>query len=145
MYAVGSKMIEYEQIAEHLDKELKRLGINPVRACYDRWRMNLFKPVTALYESFSYVEWTEVGQGFKDMSPCIETFEGLCLDGKLHHGGHPLLTMAASSAIAVMDPAGNRKLDKSKASRRIDPLVAAVMGAHFAVHAENIDTANMIA
>ena len=47
----------------------------------------------------------------------------------MRHGGHPLLTMAAASAIAVMDPAGNRKLDKQKGTLRIDPLVAAVMAA----------------
>jgi phage terminase large subunit-like protein len=37
--------------------------------------------------------------------------------------------MAAVNAISVSDPAGNRKLDKSRTSARIDPLVAAVMAA----------------
>ena len=46
------------------------------------------------------------------------------LEGKIRHGGHSLLTMAASNAIAVSDPAGSVKLDKSKSTLRIDPLIA---------------------
>jgi len=60
----------------------------------------------------------------------LEGFEALALEGKLRTGAHPLLSMAFSNAIAVTDPAGNRKLDKSKSSARIDPAVAAVMAAH---------------
>jgi phage terminase large subunit-like protein len=40
--------------------------------------------------------------------------------------------MAAANAIVIKDPAGNRKLDKSKAAQRIDPLIAAVMATHAA-------------
>jgi phage terminase large subunit-like protein len=35
--------------------------------------------------------------------------------------------MCAANAVAVSDPAGNRKLDKSKATGRIDGLVALTM------------------
>jgi phage terminase large subunit-like protein len=38
--------------------------------------------------------------------------------------------MAASNAIVITDPAGNRKLDKSKSSQRIDPLVALAMSTY---------------
>ena len=37
--------------------------------------------------------------------------------------------MGAANAIAVTDPAGGRKLDKSKSTQRIDPLVAGIMTA----------------
>src|SRR3546814_10709728 len=42
-------------------------------------------------------------------------------------GGHPALAMCAANAVAVPDPAGNRKLDKSKATGRIDGMVALAM------------------
>jgi phage terminase large subunit-like protein len=77
-------------------------------------------------------EWEPVGQGYKDFSPRLETIETLLLDGKLRHGKAPLLNMAAANAIVIKDPAGNRKLDKSKAAQRIDPLIAAVMATHAA-------------
>src|SRR3546814_5169866 len=40
---------------------------------------------------------------------------------------HPALAMCAANAVAVPDPAGNRKLDKSKATGRIDGMVALAM------------------
>jgi phage terminase large subunit-like protein len=38
-----------------------------------------------------------------------------------------VLAMCAANAVAVSDPAGNRKLDKAKATGRIDGLVALAM------------------
>ena len=53
----------------------------------------------------------------------------LLLANRVCHGSHPLLNMSAANAISVIDPAGSKKLDKSKSTLRIDPLVAAVMAA----------------
>ena len=61
------------------------------------------------------------------MSPALERLEALALNGKLRHGGHPVLAWNASNAIATTDPAGGRKLDKSKATGRIDGLVSLAM------------------
>jgi len=38
-----------------------------------------------------------------------------------------VLAMCAANAVAIPDPAGNRKLDKAKATGRIDGLVALAM------------------
>ena len=59
----------------------------------------------------------EVGQGFKDMAPALDALEAELLNGKIRHGGNPVLEMCARHAIVVRDPAGDRKLDKSKATR----------------------------
>jgi phage terminase large subunit-like protein len=40
---------------------------------------------------------------------------------------HPILSWNAANAIVTKDPAGNRKLDKSKGTARIDGLVALAM------------------
>ena len=53
--------------------------------------------------------------------------EAELLNDRVRHGGHPVLRMCAANAVVVMDPAGNRKLDKSKATGRIDGMVAMVM------------------
>lgn len=37
------------------------------------------------------------------------------------------MTMCAAGAVVTKDPAGNRKLDKSKATSRIDGMVALAM------------------
>jgi phage terminase large subunit-like protein len=80
------------------------------------------------------------------MSPRVEHFESLLLQGRIRHGAHPLLNMAAANAIALKDAAGNRKLDKAKSTQRIDPLVAAVMAAGvFMVQAPAFDVGAFIA
>jgi phage terminase large subunit-like protein len=47
---------------------------------------------------------------------------------------HPALTMCAANAIVGTDPAGNRKLDKRRASGRIDGIVALAMALAAAAH-----------
>jgi hypothetical protein len=48
------------------------------------------------------------------MSPALDALEADLLGEKVKHGGHPVLAMCAANAVSVPDPAGNRKLDKSK-------------------------------
>jgi phage terminase large subunit-like protein len=115
---------------------LREESIEPQTVVFDRWRIDDFK-LHAEPEGFcSFATWEAVGQGYKDMSPRLETFEGLLLEGRIRHGGHPLLNMAAANAIAIADPAGNRKLEKFKSTQRIDPIVAAVMAVHQVVNAD---------
>ncbi|WP_407636923.1 hypothetical protein [Advenella kashmirensis] len=40
---------------------------------------------------------------------------------------HPVLTMCAANAVVTKDPAGNRKLDKGRATGRIDGMQAMAM------------------
>lgn len=100
-----------------------------VIACaYDRWRMADLIQMAA-DDGISLPPMKEFGQGYKDMSPAIEQFETMLLNGELVHNGHKVLTMCAGNAVTDSDPAGNRKLDKTKATGRIDLIIAAVMAA----------------
>jgi phage terminase large subunit-like protein len=67
------------------------------------------------------------GQGFKDMSPAIDALETAVMHEELIHPGNPVLSWNVANAVAVMDPAGGRKLDKAKARFRIDGAVALAM------------------
>jgi phage terminase large subunit-like protein len=131
MVAVPGAAVDYDWVVQHLRITLDDLGIYPSSIEFDRWRWELFK-AAADEAGLRFGQINPVGQGFRDMGPRLDAFESLLLSGKLRHGGHPLLNLAVSSAIAVSDPAGNKKLEKSKSTQRIDPLVAAVMAA-FAV------------
>lgn len=94
---------------------------------YDRWRIEILrKEFERIGADVNLVEW---GQGFKDMSPAIEATEALLLNGMVSHNNNPVLTMCAVNSSIVRDPAGNRKLDKSKPTGRIDGMVAAAMAA----------------
>jgi phage terminase large subunit-like protein len=61
------------------------------------------------------------------MSPALARLETMVASRSLRHGGNPVLNMCAQNAVATSDPAGNRKLDKSKTSARIDGMVALAM------------------
>jgi phage terminase large subunit-like protein len=67
------------------------------------------------------------GQGYRSMSPALRDLEGVILNGRLAHGGQPVLAMCAGNATVQMDPAGNRKLTKMQSRRRIDGMVALAM------------------
>jgi phage terminase large subunit-like protein len=130
MYACGGKSMDYVQISELLRDLFHDMGIEPNTIEFDRWRIEDFKRACQETGFAQMATWNPVGQGFKEQGPRCESFLSMCLEGKLRHGNHPLLNMAASNAIAVIDPAGAIKLDKAKATQRIDPLVAAVMAVY---------------
>lgn len=67
------------------------------------------------------------GQGFVSMGPAVDAFVTAVTTGDLEHPANPVLTWNIANARAVMDPAGNRKLDKDKSRFRIDGAVALVM------------------
>ena len=110
---------------------------------YDRWRIeNLLQElnragVTAVVEGKDYTAGDPIpagalrlvpwGQGFRDMAPAIDALENAVIEGTLRHDGHPVLTWCMSNALPLMDPAGNRKLDKAKSRFRIDATVALAM------------------
>ena len=67
------------------------------------------------------------GQGYKDMSPPTKELMRIVLEGKLNHGGHPVLRWNMDNAFVRTDPAGNLKIDKEKSSEKVDGAVALVM------------------
>ena len=128
---LGGATMDYEQIVIYMRDTLDKMEIHISDIYFDRWRIDLFKRVCADEGAWQDAEWQEFGQGYKDQSPSLENLQTILLDKKLRHGSHPLLNMAASNAIAVKDPSGNIKIDKSKSTQRIDPLIAlhqSVMG-----------------
>lgn len=115
--------VDYRYVAERLAELCDELNV--VAISFDRWRMDVLKrELSAMGVELPLAEF---GQGFKDMTPALESLEALLLAGKIRHGANPVLDMCAENAVAVMDPAGNRKLDKSKATGRIDGMVALAM------------------
>ena len=95
---------------------------------YDRWRIEDLMALAA-DDGISLPEMKPVGQGYKDFSPALETFERMLLNGEIAHPGHKVLDWCMSNAVIEQDGAENRKLSKEKATGRIDLAVAAVMAA----------------
>lgn len=115
--------VDYEVVARDIAEIVADLNITGI--AFDRWRIDLLKK--EFTEIGLDLPLIEHGQGFKDMSPALDAVEAEFLNGRACHGMHPVLTMCAAGAVVSKDPAGNRKLDKSKATARIDGMVALAM------------------
>ncbi len=115
--------VDYEHVAADIAEILADLDVQAI--AFDRWRVDLLKKeFDRLGVDLPLVEH---GQGFKDMSVALDALEAELLNGRIAHGGHPVLTMCAANAVVTKDPAGGRKLDKAKATGRIDGLQALAM------------------
>lgn len=115
--------VQYQAVAERLIDLCDTYPVHEI--AFDRWRMDVLQ--SELARVGAELPMVPFGQGYKDMTPALDTLEHVLLEGRLNHGGHPVLRMCAANAVATRDPAGNRKLDKAKATGRIDGLVALAM------------------
>lgn len=115
--------VDYEHVAADIAEILADLDVQAI--AFDRWRIDLLKKeFDRLGVDLPLVEH---GQGFRDMSVALDALEAELLNGRIAHGGNPVLTMCAANAVVTKDPAGGRKLDKAKATGRIDGLQALAM------------------
>jgi phage terminase large subunit-like protein len=122
------KTVSYEFVAHELRELFDRYRIEKIG--FDRWNFRHLKPwllQAGFSEQVLKDQWVEFGQGVQSMSPALRDLEQCILDGKLAHGGHPVLTMCANNTVIVLDDAGNRKPSKRKSTGRIDGLVALAM------------------
>jgi phage terminase large subunit-like protein len=123
MQTTPGATVDYEYVAHDIAAILENLNVKAV--AYDRWRIDLMrKELDKIGANLSLIEF---GQGYKDMSGALDALESELLNQRVAHNNHPVLTMCASNAVVSKDPAGNRKLDKAKATGRIDGLVAMTM------------------
>lgn len=115
--------VEYAWVAQRLVELCEQYPVTMI--AYDRWRMDVLKAELARIGTELPLE--PFGQGYASMAPALEALETELVNNRIRHGNHPVLRNHAANAIALSDPAGNRKLDKSKATGRIDGLVALAM------------------
>jgi len=134
LHSTPGASIDYEFVASDMAAILS--GMNVQCVAFDRWRIDLLKKeLDKIGCDVPLIPW---GQGFKDMSVALDALEAELLNARLNHGGHPVLQMCAANAIVVKDPAGGRKLDKGRATGRIDGLQA--MAQAFGAMAQSVES-----
>ena len=130
------KTINPEAVALFIAELQRRFKVRAL--VYDRWRVDdLLREFDRIglqaYEDregdkkgdgLRLVPW---GQGYHDMGPAVDALELAVIERTLVHPNNPILNWNMANAVATMDPAGNRKLDKDKARFRIDGAVALTM------------------
>jgi phage terminase large subunit-like protein len=116
--------VEYEYIAAHLREVFDTCDVQAIG--FDRYNWKHLKPwlERAGFSESELAKFIEFGQGFVSMSPAIRELESMILSRKLRTGNHPVLNMCMANATIAMDPAGNRKFVKGKATGRIDGAVS---------------------
>lgn len=131
--AVEGRAIHPRAVAQRIAEIAGRFNV--IGLAYDRWQIDhLLREFDGVGlqahkdgeagDGLRLVPW---GQGFKDMSPAIDALETAVMQAELIQPGNPVLTWNVANAIATMDPAGGRKLDKAKARFRIDGAVSLAM------------------
>jgi len=112
---------------------------------FDRWRINDFK--RQLDDIGCDINLVPHGQGYKDMGPAVDILERVIVQGRLRHGGHPVLSMCAANAVVTRDPTNARKLDKVRSTGRIDGIVALAMAFSLTVipQKKEVDLSTLIA
>ncbi|WP_326537032.1 terminase large subunit [Pseudorhodoferax sp.] len=137
LHTTPGATVDYEHVAEDMLTILAGLDVQAV--AYDRWRIDLLrKELDRLGATLPLVEW---GQGYKDMAPALDALEAALLNQRIAHGMHPVLAMCAANAVVTKDPTGARKLDKSRATGRIDGMQALAMAMGAAARAEEASKA----
>ncbi|MCM1232240.1 MAG: terminase large subunit [Ruminococcus flavefaciens] len=100
---------------------------------FDRWN------ATQLVQNLEDMGFTVVpfGQGYKDMSPPSKELYKLLMEGRINHGGNPVLKWMAQNVVMHQDPAGNIKPDKDKSTEKIDGIVATIMALDRAIRCQD--------
>ncbi len=121
LYATPGNVVDYAYIRS----EINRLGTlyNILEIGADPW--NATQLLTELsQDGFTVIS---IRQNYAMLSPPTKEFYKLMLEGKLIHGGNPVLRWMASNVIVESDSAGNIKPSKKRAKEKIDGIVASIM------------------
>lgn len=122
MYATEGNVLHYGFIEE----KIRQLGeaYHILEISFDRWG------ATQMTQDLTGMGFTVIpmGQGFASMSPPTKEFYKLLMEGRIRHGGNPVLRWMAGNVVVDTDPAGNIKPTKQKSAEKIDGIVAAIMG-----------------
>jgi len=113
---------DYGWIAAQVQADGARFDV--AELAYDPW--NATHLATALVDDGAPM--VQFRQGFGSMSEPAKLLERLVLNGGLEHGNQPVARWMADNVAIEKDAAENIKPSKAKSTRRIDGIVAAVMG-----------------
>ncbi|MBK5923756.1 terminase [Rhodovulum sulfidophilum] len=117
----GGGVIDEDQVIERLEWIRARFDLRELS--YDRWGMK-YVAKELVKRRFPLVEH---GQGYASMSSPMKRFERAVAQGRLRHGGNPVLAWAVGNVHRDEDAAENIKPNKARSKGRIDPAVAAIM------------------
>ena len=118
-----------------IEKFIEDLGTHYhiLEIAFDRWG------ATQMSQDLEGMGFTVVpfGQGYASMSPPTKEFYKLLMEGRIIHGGNPVMNWMSGNVVVDTDPAGNIKCTKAKSPEKIDGIVAAIMALDRCIRHEN--------
>jgi len=123
MIATPGNVVDYDLIEESILADAARFPASEI--AFDRW--NVTQLVTHLQDNLGAEKVIEFAQSMAAMSAPAKELEKLVADGKLLHGGHPVLRWMASNVAIRYGPDGQIKPDRQRSREKIDGIIALVM------------------
>ena len=130
IYTTEGNVIHYGAIREKINQLYEIYNIKEI--VYDRWGAS--KLVQDLEDDGFLM--VPMGQGYASMNAPTQELMKLVLEKKIRHSGHPVLRWMADCVTVKQDPAGNIKPvkpDRRTSGKRIDGIVALIMGVDRAI------------
>ena len=121
LLATEGNVIHYDFIEKFIEELGEKYHI--LEIAFDRWG------ATQMVQDLEGMGFTVVpfGQGYSSMSAPTKEFYKLLMEGRIVHGGQPVLRWMAGNVVIDTDPAGNIKVTKARSKEKIDGIVAAIM------------------
>ena len=121
LLATEGNVIHYDFIEKFIEELGEKYHI--LEIAFDRWG------ATQMVQDLEGMGFTVVpfGQGYSSMSAPTKEFYKILMEGRMIHGGHPVLRWMAGNVVIDTDPAGNIKVTKARSKEKIDGIVAAIM------------------
>jgi phage terminase large subunit-like protein len=119
------KAVSWDMVGGFIADQFRQYDIRKVG--FDRYRFLDLKPHLirhGLSEQTIADRFVEVGQGFRDQARAVDAVERAFLDGRIRHGGHPVLAWNIANCAVLTDDAGNRKISKKRSYGRIDGAIS---------------------
>ena len=111
-HVTEGNVVDYNFVRKTINALYKDYNIREIGV--DRW--NATQLITDLEgDGFTMVP---IGMGFRDMSPGMKELYKLMLEGKIIHGGNPVLRWMAGNVVAEVDVAENIKPTKRNLQRK---------------------------
>ncbi|HUT25855.1 MAG TPA: terminase TerL endonuclease subunit, partial [Sumerlaeia bacterium] len=132
--ATPGDVVDYEYVRARVSELAKEMNLREI--AYDPW--NATHLCQALQDKDG-LHLIEHRQGYVSMSPPSKELERLVIQGRIRHGGNPVLRWNVDCAEVTSDPSQNIKPvkpDRSKSGKRIDGLVASIMALGQALNVE---------
>lgn len=122
LFVQSGQRIDQDEVRAFIN-ELSEEGWNIQSIAYDPWNAEAIRQGL---ESDGF-EMVEFMQTTKNFSEPFKDLVSLVTEGKVRHGGHPVLRWNAANCVAYTDANGNIRPDKKNSIDKIDGIVSLIM------------------